>query len=138
MGRWTHVVGDYKNCYEGTSWDASFCPDNKTCAERCALEGVDENTWRGTYGVTTQGNKLRLNYVTGSNVGSRTYLMDSENHYLQFKLKNTEFTFDVDVSDLPCGLNGALYFSAMDADGGQSRFPTNKAGAKYGTGYCDA
>ena len=47
-----------------TSWDPSYCPDNKTCAERCALDGVDENTWRNTYGVTTEGNKLRLNYVT--------------------------------------------------------------------------
>jgi len=26
----------------------------------------------------------------------------------------------------------------MDADGGIARFPTNKAGAKYGTGYCDS
>ena len=55
-----------------------------------------------------------------------------------FKLLNQEFTFDVDLSNLPCGLNGALYFSAMDEDGGMSRFPTNKAGAKYGTGYCDS
>ena len=45
---------------------------------------------------------------------------------------------DVDVSKLPCGLNGALYFVSMDADGGMARFPTNEAGAKYGTGYCDA
>ena len=42
------------------------------------------------------------------------------------------------MSQLPCGLNGAVYFAQMDADGGASRFPTNKAGAKYGTGYCDA
>ena len=35
-----------------------------------------------------------------------------------FKLKNKEFTFDVDVSELPCGLNGALYFVEMEADGG--------------------
>merc|ERR1712217_272401 len=40
------------------------------------------------------------------------------------------------VSNLPCGLNGAVYFSEMDADGGKSSL--NKAGAKYGTGYCDA
>lgn len=53
-------------------------------------------------------------------------------------LKNQEFTFDVDVSQLPCGLNGALYFVNMPADGGVSKYPTNKAGAKYGTGYCDA
>ena len=26
----------------------------------------------------------------------------------------------------------------MDADGGLAKYPTNKAGAKYGTGYCDA
>ena len=53
-------------------------------------------------------------------------------------LKGQEFTFDVDVSNLPCGLNGALYFVAMDADGGLAKYPDNKAGANYGTGYCDA
>ena len=37
-----------------------------------------------------------------------------------------EFTFDVDVSQLPCGLNGALYFVEMDEDGGKGKFPTNK------------
>eukprot|EP00966_Prymnesium_polylepis_P290383 6707649-Prymnesium_polylepis.1 len=26
----------------------------------------------------------------------------------------------------------------MDADGGMAKHPTNKAGARYGTGYCDA
>jgi hypothetical protein len=51
---------------------------------------------------------------------------------------NQEFTFDVDLSNLPCGFNGALYFVSMDADGGMSKYSTNKAGAKYGTGYCDA
>jgi cellulose 1,4-beta-cellobiosidase len=62
----------------------------------------------------------------------------ANNQYQIFKLKNQEFTFDVDMSQLPCGLNGALYFVQMDADGGMARFPTNKAGAKYGTGYCDS
>jgi len=33
-------------------------------------------------------------------------------------------------------LNGALYFVSMPTDGGISA--TNKAGVKYGTGYCDA
>jgi cellulose 1,4-beta-cellobiosidase len=55
-----------------------------------------------------------------------------------FKLLNKEFTVDVDVSKLPCGLNGALYFSEMMADGGMSEYAGNHAGAKYGTGYCDA
>ncbi|EHK97530.1 putative 1,4-beta-D-glucan cellobiohydrolase B [Glarea lozoyensis 74030] len=64
-----------------------------------------------------------------TNIGSRLYLMDTD---------TSEFTFDVDVSNLPCGLNGALYFVSMDADGGMKKYPNNKAGAKYGTGYCDA
>ncbi|KAG5634709.1 hypothetical protein H0H81_001041 [Sphagnurus paluster] len=63
--------------------------------------------------------------------------MNSDTQYEMFKL-NQEFTFDVDVSKLPCDLNGALYFSEMDADGGASKYPTNEAGAKYGTGYCDS
>ena len=34
--------------------------------------------------------------------------------YILFRLKNKEFTFDVDVSELPCGMNGALYFVEME------------------------
>jgi len=90
--------------------------------------------------VTSDGSTLRLNFVTpsqyGGNVGSRSYLMDKEGHYKQFILKNKEFTFTVDVSNLPCGINGALYFSEMKADGHKDEF--NPAGAEYGVGYCDA
>ena len=49
-----------------------------------------------------------------------------------------EFTFTVNDGELDCGLNGALYFVEMQRDGGLSEFPTNGAGAAYGTGYCDA
>jgi cellulose 1,4-beta-cellobiosidase len=65
------------------------------------------------------------------------YLMASETKYEMFKLLNNEFTFDVDMSKIGCGLNSALYFVSMDADGGMSKYSSNKAGAKYGTGYCD-
>jgi cellulose 1,4-beta-cellobiosidase len=41
-------------------------------------------------------------------------MLNSDNKYEMFKLKNKEFTIDVDVSSLPCGLNGALYFVEMD------------------------
>merc|ERR1712048_922800 len=95
------------------------------------------------YGVHASGSSLKLDFVTqgpySKNVGSRTYLLDSSGEkYQMFNLKNKEFTFDVDPSKLPCGLNGALYFVQMDADGGMSKHPKNEAGAKYGTGYCDA
>ena len=64
--------------------------------------------------------------------------MASNTEYEIFKPLNQEFTFDVDVSNLPCGLNGALYFSEMSADGGLAAYSGNKAGAQYGTGYCDS
>ncbi|KAF3387366.1 putative 1,4-beta-D-glucan cellobiohydrolase A [Penicillium rolfsii] len=133
--RWVHSVEGYTNCYTGNTWDATLCPDDATCATNCALDGAD---YAGTYGATTSGDALTLGFVTGSNVGSRMYLMEDDNTYQMFKLLNQEFTFDVDVSNLPCGLNGALYFVSMDADGGLSKYENNKAGAKYGTGYCDS
>ena len=81
---------------------------------------------------------MNFSFVTqgpySRNVGGRTYLMDTDDSYKVFKLLNKEFTFDVDVSNLPCGLNGALYFVEMDADGGKAKFPTNEAGAALGTG----
>lgn len=73
----------------------------------------------------------------GKNIGSRVYLLETDTKYQMFNLLNQEFTFDVDMSQLPCGLNGAVYFVSMDADGGMAKNPNNKAGAKFGTGYCD-
>ncbi|KFZ05856.1 hypothetical protein V501_07964 [Pseudogymnoascus sp. VKM F-4519 (FW-2642)] len=73
-----------------------------------------------------------------TNIGSRLYLLESESKYQGFTLLGNEFTFDVDVSNLDCGLNGALYFSSMDLDGGVGKFPSNTASPKYGTGYCDS
>ncbi|ESZ96488.1 hypothetical protein SBOR_3110 [Sclerotinia borealis F-4128] len=133
--RWLHSTSGSTNCYTGNTWDTTLCPDAATCTTNCALDGAD---YEGTYGITSTGNALKLSFVTGSNVGSRTYLMDSETTYKEFALLGNEFTFTVDVSKLPCGLNGALYFVPMDADGGMSKYATNKAGAAYGTGYCDA
>lgn len=49
------------------------------------------------------------------NIGSRVFMMDSSSKYEMFKLLNKEFTVTVDVSNLPCGLNGALYFVEMDS-----------------------
>lgn len=62
----------------------------------------------------------------------------TQQHYETFNLLGKEFTFDVDVANLPCGLNGALFFSQMQAAGGKSEFTNNKAGAEYGVGYCDS
>jgi len=138
--RWLHQTSSSTNCYTGSKWDPTLCPDPVTCAKNCAIDGAN---YSDTYGITTSGNALTEKFVTttstGTNVGSRVYLLDStDSKYELFYLKNKEFTFDVDVSQLGCGINGALYFVEMDADGGLSKYPTNKAGAKYGTGYCDS
>ncbi|KAL4110250.1 hypothetical protein PRIC1_001942 [Phytophthora ramorum] len=137
--RWLYKTGTSTNCYTGNEWDETICPDPKTCASTCALDGAD---YTGTYGITSESDSLSMKLVTkgpySTNVGSRVYMMESDDTYKAYKLLNQEFTFDVDVSGLDCGLNSALYFVDMDTDGGISRFSGNKAGAKYGTGYCDA
>jgi cellulose 1,4-beta-cellobiosidase len=135
--RWLHTTSGSTNCYTGNTWDKSICPDPVTCAKNCAVDGAD---YSGTYGITTSGNGVTLKFVThgpySTNIGSRVYLLQDDSTYQLLKLKGKEFTFDVDVSNLPCGLNGALYFVEMHADGGKGG--NNAAGAKYGTGYCDA
>ncbi|KAK2016767.1 family 7 glycosyl hydrolase [Colletotrichum eremochloae] len=139
--RWAHTVQGYTNCYTGNSWNNDYCASGKgaDCASKCCIDGAD---YAGTYGITTSGNELNLKFVTttgtGKNIGSRVYLMKDASTYEMFTLLGNEFTFDIDVSNVGCGLNGALYFVSMDADGGLSKFSSNKAGAKYGTGYCDS
>ncbi|KAI0427741.1 cellulose 1,4-beta-cellobiosidase [Xylaria sp. FL1042] len=136
--RWVHDSSG-TNCYTGNEWDTSLCADATSCVTECCLDGAD---YAGTYGATTSGNALTLKFVTqgpySKNIGSRLYLMKDDSTYQSFKLLGNEFTFDVDVSNLPCGLNGALYFVSMDLDGGKAKYSGNTAGAKYGTGYCDS
>ncbi|KIH93361.1 hypothetical protein SPBR_04211 [Sporothrix brasiliensis 5110] len=137
--RWVHDKGGYSNCYTDNNWNTTACADATSCASQCVVDGAD---YTKTYGASTSGGALTLKFVTkgdyATNIGSRMYLMASPTKYAMFTLLGNEFTFDVDVSKLPCGLNGAVYFVSMDEDGGMSKYSTNKAGAKYGTGYCDS
>merc|ERR1711865_338020 len=141
--RWTHVAGGMDNCYTGNLWDEKLCPDEATCSKNCVIEGTWEE-YESTYGVKTKGSELSLQFVTvgpyTTNVGSRLYMMNGEDKYKMFHMKNREFTFTVDDSEVDCGLNGALYFVQMEEDGGVSKYKkyNKNAGAKYGTGYCDA
>lgn len=126
------------NCYEAGKWHAMHCPDGANCASSCSLVDLGPADYQSIYGVTGTGDSVHLKYVNPEgSIGSRLYLMEDESSYKMFKLKNKEFAFDVDVSNLPCGLNGALYFVEMPRDGGKGE-GYNTAGAKYGTGYCDA
>lgn len=129
------------SCRDGSGWSPTLCPDSVTCAQNCAIDGITQDEYNNQYGVTADGSSLRLDYLKtgdfGTNVGSRTYLIGEDKNYRLFNLKNRELTITIDTSTMECGMNGALYFSQMDADGGKSRFPDNDAGSAYGTGYCD-
>ncbi|KAJ6114832.1 Glycoside hydrolase family 7 [Penicillium sp. IBT 16267x] len=83
--RWVHDINSSTNCYTGNTWDATLCPDDTTCAANCALDGAD---YSGAYGVTTDGSSLTLGFVTGSNFGSRLYLMEDDSTYQIFQLLN--------------------------------------------------
>jgi cellulase len=130
-----HAISGSGSCANGAS---SVCPDKATCAKNCAVEGAD---YAGN-GVTTSGSSVKLDMFVNKGgvntaVSPRIYLLDAKGaQYEMIKLTNQEFTFDVDNSKLPCGMNGALYLSEMAPNGGQGEY--NKAGAPYGTGYCDA
>ena len=119
----------------GSAADKTACPDEATCAKNCIMEGVSNYA---DYGVTTKADSIFMKMYGKNGVASpRIYLLaEGEKKYEMLKLTGNEFTFDVDVSKLPCGMNGALYLSEMEEKGGQSKL--NPGGAAYGTGYCDA
>ncbi|KAK3492493.1 glycoside hydrolase [Neurospora hispaniola] len=115
-----------------------LCPDEASCAKNCILEGVEY----GSLGVLASDTAVTLrNYLFDGrkhrSISPRVYLLaeDGEN-YEPINLLNQEISFQVDVSNIGCGMNGALYLSEMDFAGGRSKL--NPAGAKYATGYCDA
>lgn len=140
--RWVHDA-QMSNCYKDSDWNKVMCPDPVTCSANCYLEGVSSDQYKDTYGISQIEAGVKLTFVSkttyGVNYGSRLYMMEDQASYKLFHLKNREFTFTVDLREMPCGLNGALYFVQMDADGGiKSSGGKNEAGAKYGTGYCDA
>ena len=117
---------------------SAVCSDNESCNKNCVVQGVDY----AKAGVRTSGDAVTLNqYVSNGNGGynaasPRVYLLDpSGQEYENVKLTNQELTWDVELSTLPCGMNGALYLSEMAMSGGKS---ATNPGAAYGSGYCDA
>jgi cellulose 1,4-beta-cellobiosidase len=143
--------GQSTNCFAGADdWLCAVSGGASGCRENCVLEGISTAGYGDTYGIRTTGSELTIDYVThgqyGINYGARTYLMDADDTKLYKMVKFAgpdsyqEFSFDVDVSAIPCGLNGALYLSEMNANGSASaqNARAGTAGAEYGTGYCDA
>ncbi|KAH7305528.1 endoglucanase I [Stachybotrys elegans] len=134
---WFHT-SDWLSCTTNTGVNSTLCPNTATCAKNCQVQGDSNYTANG---VTTSGDSLTMRqFMPGADgyqsVSPRLYLLGPDGNYPQIKLLNQELTFTVDLSTLPCGENGALYLSEMDATGGRNQY--NTGGANYGSGYCDA
>jgi hypothetical protein len=87
-------------------------------------------------GVTTNGDtlsqRLGSEYNGKTNIGSRLYLLgEDEQHYELFNFNGKELAYDVDLSQITCGVDAALYSAEIPVAGGD-------IGAAYGDGYCDA
>ncbi|KAK3938563.1 glycoside hydrolase family 7 protein [Diplogelasinospora grovesii] len=138
LSRPFHAADNMAVSCAATPLNTTLCPDAATCSRNCVLEGVEY----GSLGVLASGFAVTLRQflfdgAQFKSVSPRLYLLaEDDKNYEPLKLINAELTFDVDVSKLACGMNGALYLSEMDTSG--SRSDLNPAGAQYGTGYCDA
>ncbi|CEJ57932.1 Putative Beta-1,4-endoglucanase [Penicillium brasilianum] len=134
---WIHAAGGYESCTTSSGVNKTLCPDEATCAKNCVIEAANYTS----AGVSVSGDSLTMHqYVESngvySNASPRLYLLGEDGNYVMLQLLGGELSFDVDMSSLPCGENGALYLSEMSATGGRNEY--NTGGAEYGSGYCDA
>ena len=123
----------------GWKLNKAQCPDAATCAKNCIVEAADY----ANMGVTTSGNALTMrHYVRRGgelyNATPRVYLLGPDGKYVMMSLLPGEISVDVDMSQVPCGENGAFYLSEMAADGSKNPNQFNVGGASLGAGYCDA
>jgi cellulase len=120
----------------GSGPNATVCPTAAECAKNCIVEGISDYA---DYGITTDGSSITMKMFNGAgdDVSPRAYLLEENGlDYELLQLTGNEIAFDIDVSELPCGMNAALYLTEMSQTGGRSAL--NPGGATYGTGYCDA
>jgi cellulose 1,4-beta-cellobiosidase len=104
--RWIHFNNKYDNCYDG-SWKCDNCDD-------CILEGISKEKYDSVYGIRKKDDKLELQFITGSNIGSRVYLLKNNKYWFP-DLLNKQLSIDIDVSELPCSLNSAVYLVQMNS-----------------------
>jgi cellulase len=133
-----HQIGTETSCTTSSGVNQTLCGTDAECYTNCEIAPAN---YAGL-GISASGGSLTFSqYVTNggttSNASPRAYLLNTAGKdYEMLQLLGQEISFDVNVANLPCGENGALYLSEMSASGGRSQY--NPAGASYGSGYCDA
>ena len=120
--RWLHINNDYTNCFDGT-WQCGTNCDN------CVLEGISATQYATTYGVTQIDDKIELQFVTGNNVGSRLYVLKNNKYWFP-DLLNKQISIDMDISELPCSLNSAVYLVQVNST------DLDTLGVGYGDAQC--
>ena len=133
-----HQINSSTSCTTSSGVSSTLCGTEAECYANCEIAPAN---YTGL-GILASGSSVTMTqYVTSdgtvSNASPRTYILNpAGTEYEMLQLLGQEISFDVNVANLPCGENGALYLSEMNASGGRSQY--NPAGASYGSGYCDA
>mmetsp|Transcript_45969 Transcript_45969/g.127773 ORF Transcript_45969/g.127773 Transcript_45969/m.127773 type:complete len:485 (-) Transcript_45969:109-1563(-) len=140
--RWYHTE-DWASCDSNTLDAATM--------EKCIVQGLDADAYKNTYGITVGSDSVTLKYANNQDGGSpaygqRVFLTDMStadgNGYQMFDVLGSSLSFTIDLSNVPAGINAAVYFAAMDQYGWQgatySDGNVNQAGWTRGLGYCDA
>lgn len=122
----------YKGCVKiknsafivATVAPASDVP-NSTSANQTTMNYIND----GGLSLDSQGVSIADATVSLSmaKASPRIYMLDnSSSHYQMFDMNDMKIEFDVDITNVPCDYNLALYFVEMDPS------------AAIGSGYCDA
>lgn len=71
-------------CYDNGMWNSTVCADGASCAKMCNLGGIGESDWKGTYGISSGKDGVKMMFVTKNedmnttNVGSRVFMMSKD------------------------------------------------------------
>nr|BAF57392.1 putative glycosyl hydrolase family7 [uncultured symbiotic protist of Neotermes koshunensis] len=135
----THPKFTWQECTKsGCTAKSGYIVHDKHIAETRNRDQYGDLDYEKDVGVTVSGGtvKQRLvspNYQNYKVIGSRLYIVDADDKYYQlFTFIGKEFTYTVDMSEIPCGVNAALYTVEMPKAG------KTPGGVEYGYGYCDA
>ena len=120
--RWLHVQNGYKNCYDG-SW---ICEND---CDNCVLEGISLEQYKTVYGISELNNQIELQFITNNNIGSRLYVLKNDKYWFP-DLLNKQISIDMDISEVPCSLNAAVYLVQVNS----TEFDT--LGIGYGDAQC--
>ncbi|CAE7357939.1 cbhB [Symbiodinium natans] len=143
-GRWRWLyTSESKDC-------GSAAVRGAAALERCYLQGLSATRYAEAYGVEVgvpNNRAITMRFATkdanapSPNYGSRIYLTDGKGYTL-FAPMGGDIAFDVDVSQVPAGMNAAVYLVSMDRYGNLNSVSPdgvmNTAGWMRGLGYCDA